>query len=104
REALPAQLHAAGRAQHPAAHDVPGAGAESRSGHRMSTPLLAARWGYASITDKISDIVLHRPMHWVWALGFGIAGTLTLVFFGCAGWLLAVGIGIWGNNIPVAWG
>ena len=37
-----------------------------------------ARWGYASVTDKISDIVLHRPVHWIWALGFiaGHVGTL----------------------------
>ena len=70
----------------------------------MSEELLAPRWGYASITDKISDIVLHRPVHWVWALGFGIAGTLTLVLMGCIAWLFAVGIGIWGVDIPVAWG
>jgi Ni/Fe-hydrogenase subunit HybB-like protein len=70
----------------------------------VSEQLLSPRWGYASVTDKISDIVLHRPMHWVWALGFGVAGTLTLAFFGCMAWLFAVGIGIWGVNIPVAWG
>ena len=70
----------------------------------MSEHLVAPRWGYASITDKISDIVLHRPTRWLWALGFGIAGTLALVFFGAVGWLFAVGVGIWGVNIPVAWG
>jgi len=70
----------------------------------MSEQLLSPRWGYASVTDKISDIVLHRPMHWVWAVGFGVAGTLALVLFGCMAWLFAVGIGIWGVNIPVAWG
>jgi Ni/Fe-hydrogenase subunit HybB-like protein len=71
----------------------------------MSEPqLLSPRWGYASVTDKIADIVLRRPTHWVWALGFGIAGTLSLVLFGCMAWLFAVGIGIWGVNMPVAWG
>ena len=70
----------------------------------MSGELLSPRWGYASVTDKISDIVLHRPMRWVWALGFGVAGTLALALFGCMAWLFAVGIGIWGVNVPVAWG
>ena len=70
----------------------------------MTSQVLRGRWGYASVTDKISDIVLARPTHWVWALGFGIAGTLTLVLLGGMVWLFAVGIGIWGVNIPVAWG
>jgi Ni/Fe-hydrogenase subunit HybB-like protein len=70
----------------------------------MAATPLPARWGYASITDKISDLVLSRPIHWLWALGFGVAGVMTLVFFGCVCWLLAVGIGIWGVDIPVAWG
>jgi len=70
----------------------------------MAATPLPARWGYASITDKISDLVLSRPIHWLWALGFGVAGVMTLVFFGSICWLLAVGIGIWGVDIPVAWG
>jgi Ni/Fe-hydrogenase subunit HybB-like protein len=70
----------------------------------MTGQVLRGRWGYASVTDKIADIVLARPTHWVWALGFGVAGTLTLVLMGGMVWLFAVGIGIWGVNIPVAWG
>ena len=61
-------------------------------------------WTYASVTDQVADVVLRRPFHWIWAVGFGIAGTLVLVFLGCVAWLLAVGIGIWGVNMPVAWG
>jgi molybdopterin-containing oxidoreductase family membrane subunit len=70
----------------------------------VSSQLLNPRWGYASITDKISDIVLHRPVHWIWALGFILAGALSVVFFGLMGWLFLAGVGIWGVNIPVAWG
>ncbi|HET9580486.1 MAG TPA: NrfD/PsrC family molybdoenzyme membrane anchor subunit [Usitatibacter sp.] len=70
----------------------------------MPQPLLPARWGYASITDKISDIVLRRPVHWVWGAGFLLTGLMSLFLFGAVGYLFAKGIGIWGVNIPVAWG
>ncbi len=66
--------------------------------------VLRGSWGYASVTDKIADIVLTRPVHWLWLLVFGIAFAATLIFFGAIGYLFAVGVGIWGVDIPVAWG
>jgi molybdopterin-containing oxidoreductase family membrane subunit len=63
-----------------------------------------ARWGYASVTDKIADIVLRRPTHWIWGAGFALTFVLTSAFFGAIGYLFAKGIGIWGVNIPTAWG
>ncbi|HYX65744.1 MAG TPA: NrfD/PsrC family molybdoenzyme membrane anchor subunit [Burkholderiales bacterium] len=63
-----------------------------------------AGWGYASVSDKISDIVLRRPTHWIWGAGFAATFLLTLAFFGAIGYLFVEGIGIWGVNIPVAWG
>lgn len=62
------------------------------------------RWTYASISDRISDIVLERPVHWVWGLSFGVAVALTFFFFGAIVYLFMAGVGIWGVNIPVAWG
>ncbi len=62
------------------------------------------RWGYAAVSDKIADIVLRRPGHWVWFAGFGAAATASLAFFGAITWLFIKGIGIWGVNIPTAWG
>ena len=35
------------------------------------------------------------------AYALGALGTLTLLFF--MGWTFWTGIGLWGNNIPVAW-
>jgi Ni/Fe-hydrogenase subunit HybB-like protein len=70
----------------------------------MRDPLLPAGWGYATITDKIADIVLRRPVHRVWALGFLVSGLLSVIFVGAMGYLFATGVGIWGVNIPVAWG
>ena len=65
---------------------------------------MRAGWGYASITDKISDIVLTRPVHWVGAWLFVVSLLLTLFFFGASAWLFTRGVGIWGVDIPVAWG
>jgi molybdopterin-containing oxidoreductase family membrane subunit len=70
----------------------------------MAETLLPARWGYASITDKIADLVLRRPVHWIWGAGFFVTGLMSVFFVGAMGYLFATGIGIWGVNIPVAWG
>ncbi|HJV26907.1 MAG TPA: NrfD/PsrC family molybdoenzyme membrane anchor subunit [Aromatoleum sp.] len=66
--------------------------------------VLKAGWQYGSITDKIADIVLTRPHRWPWRLLFVTTLAGTLVFFGATAWLFAVGVGLWGVNIPVAWG
>jgi molybdopterin-containing oxidoreductase family membrane subunit len=62
------------------------------------------RWGYASVTDKISDVVLRRPTHWIWGAGFAVTLLLSATFFGAIAYLFVAGVGIWGVNIPVAWG
>lgn len=67
-------------------------------------PLIKGHYGYASISDKISDLVLTRPVGRGWIIGFGIAFVLALAFFYAIGYLFAVGVGIWGVDIPVAWG
>ncbi|HEY8050398.1 MAG TPA: hydrogenase, partial [Ramlibacter sp.] len=66
--------------------------------------VLRAGWQYASITDKIAGEVLTRPVHWGWLVAF--LGTLagTLAFVASMGYLFMQGVGIWGVNIPVAWG
>jgi Ni/Fe-hydrogenase subunit HybB-like protein len=58
----------------------------------------------ASITERISDIVLERPAgrYWWLALGVSFAAVLSLMI--AVSWLFTTGIGIWGDNIPVAWG
>ncbi len=59
---------------------------------------------YGSITDKISSIVLSRPTTMGWLAGFGVATLLLLLLMVAVSWLLVRGVGIWGINIPVAWG
>lgn len=66
--------------------------------------VLHAGWGYASITDKIADLVLTRPVRWPWLLAFFGTFVGTLVLFGSIAYLFLRGVGIFGVNIPVAWG
>jgi molybdopterin-containing oxidoreductase family membrane subunit len=67
-------------------------------------PVLRPGHTYASVTEKISSIVLTRGTSRGWLLGFGIAFTITMVFLFAIAYLFAVGVGIWGVNVPVAWG
>jgi len=66
--------------------------------------LLHGPWGYASIGDKISAIVLERPLGWRWLLAFVLTGLGVLGLLAAMGWLFAQGVGIWGVNVPVGWG
>ena len=68
-----------------------------------ATPVLRGHYSDASITDKIADIVLVRPVHRGWFVGMAIAAILTLLFLVAISYLLAKGVGIWGVNEPVAW-
>jgi Ni/Fe-hydrogenase subunit HybB-like protein len=66
-------------------------------------PVLKGGYSYASISDKISDIVLTRPTHWGWVVGFTVCSALTLLLAGAMSYLFYKGVGIWGVNVPVAW-
>jgi molybdopterin-containing oxidoreductase family membrane subunit len=66
--------------------------------------VLRAGWSYASVNDKIANLVLTRPVRWPWLTAFLVTFAGTLVFFGAIAWLFTVGVGIWGVDIPVAWG
>jgi Ni/Fe-hydrogenase subunit HybB-like protein len=66
-------------------------------------PVLEPGHTYATVTDHISAIVLTGQQPRSWWVGFLAASSLLLLFLYATGYLLATGIGIWGNNIPVAW-
>jgi molybdopterin-containing oxidoreductase family membrane subunit len=59
---------------------------------------------FASITDKISAIVLTQRTPWFWYVGFGLSFVFVLILFYCIAALIAVGVGLFGIMIPVAWG
>ncbi len=68
------------------------------------TPVLAAGHSYGSVTDKVAGVVLTRHTPRQWLVGFAIAFTLVMILLMAASYLFAVGVGIWGIKIPVAWG
>lgn len=57
-----------------------------------------------SVSAKIGDIVLKGQHPKSWWFGFALAFSLLMVFLMSVTWLLYKGVGIWGINIPVAWG
>jgi molybdopterin-containing oxidoreductase family membrane subunit len=59
---------------------------------------------FGSITDKISAIVLARRAPWGWWFGFFLAFLLVMTLLFAVSYLLLAGVGIWGVNVPVAWG
>jgi Ni/Fe-hydrogenase subunit HybB-like protein len=68
------------------------------------SPVLAPGHTFASVTDQISSIVLAPVTHRGWWIGFGVSLFFVNVLMVCVTYLIATGIGIWGNNIPVGWG
>ncbi len=58
---------------------------------------------FATITDKISSIVLTTKTPKGWFIGFAIAFLMLMMLLNAIGYLLLKGIGIWGNNNPVGW-
>jgi molybdopterin-containing oxidoreductase family membrane subunit len=66
-------------------------------------PVVAPGHDAASITEQVNKVVFGRtPLWWVGALGvsFGIV----MMFLVAVIWLFTRGVGIWGLNVPVAWG
>ena len=67
-------------------------------------PVIEPGHTFASITDKISTIVLTRRTPRGWFFGFAAAFAVMMMLFYAIAYLLIAGIGIWGINIPVGWG
>jgi Ni/Fe-hydrogenase subunit HybB-like protein len=73
-------------------------------GSAQNPPVIEPGYTYASVTDKISAIVLRRGTPRGWYFGFAIAFALLMLLTYAVFWLFAIGVGIWGINIPVGWG
>ncbi|MFO0788853.1 MAG: NrfD/PsrC family molybdoenzyme membrane anchor subunit [Pirellulales bacterium] len=58
---------------------------------------------FATVTTRVTNVVLGPPSP-VWIALFLFSGTLMTVFAGVVIFILITGVGIWGINIPVAWG
>jgi Ni/Fe-hydrogenase subunit HybB-like protein len=69
-----------------------------------TSAILAPGHTFASITDKISAVVLSRETPAAWFLAAGAAGLLTAFLVYATAYQIYRGVGIWGVNIPVGWG
>ncbi len=68
------------------------------------TNLFTGKPSFESVNETIGSVVLRDRQPRPWWIGFIIAFTLLMVLFLAISWLLIRGVGIWGINIPVAWG
>src|ERR1700739_5065933 len=70
----------------------------------QKAPVIEPGYTFATVTEKISAIVLTRPASNGWFIGFGIAFMLTMMLLFALGYLFLKGVGIWGVTIPIGWG
>jgi Ni/Fe-hydrogenase subunit HybB-like protein len=68
------------------------------------TNLFTGEPSFESVNETIGSVVLRDQQPRQWWSGFIIAFTLLMILFLAISWLLIRGVGIWGINIPVAWG
>jgi Ni/Fe-hydrogenase subunit HybB-like protein len=66
--------------------------------------LIEGHFTREEVTDQITGIVLHRKHPRAWWIGFAIAFCLLMLLLLAITVLFSIGVGIWGINIPVAWG
>jgi Ni/Fe-hydrogenase subunit HybB-like protein len=66
-------------------------------------PLVAPGYTSATVTDKISEVVLKKTPRW-WYAGFGVSFLVVLMFLYAVAHLFTKGVGIYGVNVPVGWG
>ena len=67
-------------------------------------PVIGPGQTFDSVTDTITDAVLKRPIGLGWLAGLAIGMGLLGILGAAVTWLLFRGVGIWGIDIPVAWG
>ncbi len=77
---------------------------ESFTATLQEAPLIEPGHSYASMTEKISDIVLTKPHPRSWAIVFLTGLSLLMLMLYAVLYLFIRGIGIWGINVPVGWG
>src|SRR5690349_146779 len=66
-------------------------------------PVIDPRHTYGSVTDHILHHV-RKPVTRTWLIGIAITLALFMAFNVAVAWLFIWGVGVWGINIPVAWG
>jgi Ni/Fe-hydrogenase subunit HybB-like protein len=68
----------------------------------LAAPLVVGPTTDAALNEQLLGSVW-RPWARPWRLAFAVTGAGTLFLFSCITYTVVTGIGVWGNNIPVAW-
>ena len=79
-------------------------GLQSSAAGSHGAPVVGPGYTAGTVTDKISAIVLGQRRRRGWFFGFAISFALLMMLIYAVTWLLVIGVGIWGINIPVGWG
>jgi Ni/Fe-hydrogenase subunit HybB-like protein len=69
-----------------------------------TAPVIEPGYTFASVTDKISAIVLTQRTPRFWYVGFGISFLLLMILLYSIAAVLTIGVGLFGIMIPVGWG
>jgi molybdopterin-containing oxidoreductase family membrane subunit len=69
-----------------------------------SAPILEPGQTFRSVSEKISSLVLERKTGLGWFAGLGITFLGFMMMMFAISYLLYWGVGVWGVDIPVAWG
>ena len=69
----------------------------------LEGPLIGPGYTSATVTDKISSVVLAKTPRW-WYLAFGVSFLLVMMLFYSIAYLVTKGVGVFGVNVPVGWG
>ena len=67
-------------------------------------PVLQPGHTFKTVNERITSFILTHRTPKYWWIGFGFNFLLTMVLFGSITYLFVKGVGIWGIDIPVAWG
>jgi Ni/Fe-hydrogenase subunit HybB-like protein len=67
-------------------------------------PLVLGNEDLSSVTEAVCKVARPRRMPAAWYAAFAVSSLLTGALFLSIGYLIVTGVGVWGNNTPVAWG
>src|SRR5690349_7975635 len=70
---------------------------------RVHQPLILGGHDFTTLTDRVCAVVESKTVPKAWGIALGLSTILTLILFAMLYHLVTTGVGVWGNNIPVAW-
>ena len=77
--------------------------AQGGSAGVLDVPVIAPGHDLESVTETVAQIPLSKRTPLGWVFGFLVGFTLLMGLTTALSWLVLRGVGIWGNNVPVAW-